>query len=263
MPFTLTVRTMARRSSMASSAKIGSFVPGITPVLACRPAINASRPVSIPYLNSTFISKVVTFGLSRLNPPQRIARQRWRNGMSNDTRVLVVLGAGAAGAYAVEAVREAGYTGRVILITQENELPYDRPNCSKDYLQGEAEEAWMFLRTRAFYDEHNIEVRTGQSVASVDAASKTLRFGNNEVINYDALVLCTGSAPRHLDVPGATLDGVFTLRSYVDSQKLREAAQNASRAVVIGASFIGLEAAFSMRQLGLEVSVVAPEPAPL
>jgi NADPH-dependent 2,4-dienoyl-CoA reductase/sulfur reductase-like enzyme len=179
-----------------------------------------------------------------------------------DRRVFVVLGAGAAGAYAVEALRAAGFTGRLVLLTQEPDLPYDRPNCSKDYLQGEAEEAWMPLRSAAFYAEHAVEVMPGRHVNRVDVAGHHLQFDDDQVLTYDTLILCTGGTPRRLDVPGADLDGVYTLRSYADSTHLREVARQARRAVVIGASFIGLEVAFSLRQLGLEVTVVAPESIP-
>lgn len=179
-----------------------------------------------------------------------------------DDRMVVVLGAGAAGAYAVEALREAGFAGRVRLITQEAVLPYDRPNCSKDYLQGEVEAAWMPLRSEAFYAEHGIEVWQGRQVIRADTADKILHFADGETITYDRLILCTGCTPRQLDVPGKNLDGVMTLRSYADSDLLREAAQSAQQAVVVGASFIGMEVAYSLRQLGLAVTVVAPESVP-
>jgi NADPH-dependent 2,4-dienoyl-CoA reductase/sulfur reductase-like enzyme len=174
----------------------------------------------------------------------------------------VVLGGGAAGAYAVEALREAGFTGRVVLITQEHNLPYDRPNCSKDYLQGEVEEAWMPLRSEAFYAERAIEVMQGRRVVRADAEAKTLRFEDGEALSYDTLILCTGCTPRRLDVPGTDLDGVMILRSYADSNVLREAAQHSTRAVMVGASFIGMEVAYSLRKLGLDVTVVESEPVP-
>lgn len=179
-----------------------------------------------------------------------------------DKRVFVVLGAGAAGAYAVEALREAGFAGRVVLITQESSLPYDRPNCSKDYLQGEVEEEWMPLRSEAFYAERGIEVWQGRQVIHVDVEAKILRFEDDETLAYDTLILSTGCTPQWLDVPGIDLDGVLTLRSYADSSVLYQAAQRAQRAVVIGASFIGMEVAYSLRKLGVDVTVVAPESVP-
>ena len=180
-----------------------------------------------------------------------------------DGRTFAVLGAGAAGAYAAEAIREAGFTGRLVMISAETERPYDRVNCSKDYLQGEIGDNEMPLRPKAFYQEHSIEMVEGQHAQAVDANAKTITFEDGTTLAYDALVLCTGGRPRRLDVPGADLDNVFTLRSLADSEALREAARKAKKAVVIGASFIGLETAWSLRELGLAVTVVAPEEVPL
>lgn len=179
-----------------------------------------------------------------------------------DDRTFVVLGAGSAGAYAVEAARMAGFEGRLVMITKEPHPPYDRPNCSKAYLAGEAEEAWMFLRTPDFYEERDIELVTERSVAEVDAAEKTLTFADGTTVEYDALLLCTGGRPRTLPLPGADLEGIHTLRSYDDSRMLRDAAREAERAVVVGASFIGMEVAQSFRTLGTSVTVVAPEEIP-
>ena len=180
-----------------------------------------------------------------------------------DGRTFVVLGAGAAGAYAAEAIREAGFTGRLVMIAAETERPYDRVNCSKDYLQGEIGDDEMPLRSRDFYQAHGVEIMSGQRAETVDAEAKTITLEDGTSLAYDALVLCTGGRPRCLDVPGADLGGIFILRSLADSQALREAAGQAKQAVVIGASFIGLEAAWSLRELGLAVTVVAPEKVPL
>lgn len=180
----------------------------------------------------------------------------------DDDRTFVVLGAGSAGAYAVEALRAAGFGGRLVMITKEPHPPYDRPNCSKAYLAGEAEEAWMLLRTPDFYEERDIELMTERTVTEVDAASKTITFVDEATMRYDALLLCTGGRPRTLDVPGADLDGIHTLRSYDDSRMLRAKGREAARVVVVGASFIGMEAAQSLRTLGAPVTVVAPEAVP-
>lgn len=193
-------------------------------------------------------------------PNRRVASMADRD--EQDERVAAVLGAGAAGAYAAEALRANGFTGRVVLISREDEVPYDRPNLSKDYLQGEAEEAWMPLRDADFYQTHAIELRLGQAATRVDVRAKTLQFEDGSTLAYDGLVLCTGGTPRRLDVPGADLEGVYTLRSFQDSRELHEAAEAAGQAVVVGASFIGMEAAFSLRELGLDVTVVAPGETP-
>lgn len=193
-------------------------------------------------------------------PPMRTPEMTRRD--PDDDRTFVVLGAGSAGAYAVEALRMAGYGGRLVMITQEAHPPYDRPNCSKAYLAGEAEEAWMFLRAPDFYEERDIELMTERTVTEVDATAQTLSFADGATMRYDALLLCTGGRPRALDVPGSDLDGIHTLRSYDDSRMLREKAQKAERAVVVGASFIGMEVAQSFRTLGTPVTVVAPEAIP-
>jgi NADPH-dependent 2,4-dienoyl-CoA reductase/sulfur reductase-like enzyme/nitrite reductase/ring-hydroxylating ferredoxin subunit len=180
-----------------------------------------------------------------------------------DPRTFVVLGGGAAGAFAVEALRENGFTGRLLLVTRERHVPYDRPNCSKEYLSGEAPEEWMFFRPAAFYDEHDIERWHERTVAGVDAAARTLTFEDGEGLGYDGLIVCTGGVPRTLPVSGADLAGVHTLRSYDDSTALREAARQVDRVVVVGASFIGMEVAQSLKHLGVaHVTVVAPEAVP-
>lgn len=180
-----------------------------------------------------------------------------------DTRTFVVLGGGAAGEYAVEALRQNGYAGRLVMITREKETPYDRPNCSKEYLMGEAPDEWMFLRDEDFYDEHDIERMHEATVSEVDTASKTISFESGDSLKYDGLILCTGGIPNTLDVPGVELDGVFTLRSYADSKTITEAGESSLNAVVIGASFIGMEVAYSLKELGVEeVTVVSPEKVP-
>ena len=183
-------------------------------------------------------------------------------GGETDEPPIVIVGDGAAGAYAAEAVRQAGYTGRVVLVGDAEELPVDRPNCSKDYLQGNAPEEWMTLRGADFYDTHGIERRTGRRVTKADTESKTLTFSDGGTLEYQTLVLCPGGTPRTLDLDGAGLDGVHLLRSFPDSKALRAAAENAEKAVVIGASFIGMEVAWSLREQDCEVTVVAPEEVP-
>ncbi|RMH49808.1 MAG: NAD(FAD)-dependent dehydrogenase [Bacteroidetes bacterium] len=178
-----------------------------------------------------------------------------------DARVFVVLGAGAAGAYAVEAMRAAGYAGRIVLIAGEEFPPVDRPNLSKQYLSGEAPEEWIPLRSPAFYEEHGIEVVEG-TVTKVEATTRQLTFADGRVLGYDKLLLCTGGRPRTLSVPGADLPGVYTLRSLSDSRAIRDRAARAQKAVVVGASFIGMEAAWSLQHRGLEVTVVASEAVP-
>ena len=179
-----------------------------------------------------------------------------------DKRIFVILGAGAAGNAAAQSLRENGYTGRILMISYENRLPYDRPNLSKDYLKGEAEAEWMPLRSKEFYQDHGIELLLNKKVREVNVPSNLILLENQEKINYDKLLIVTGGIPRTLNIPGRDLKNIFTLRSYDDSDTIIKAAESASRIVIIGASFIGLETADSLRHRGLSVSVVAPENVP-
>ncbi|HEV3469863.1 MAG TPA: FAD-dependent oxidoreductase [Pyrinomonadaceae bacterium] len=179
-----------------------------------------------------------------------------------DERLFVILGGGAAGYAAAQTLREEDFRGRVLMITREDRLPYDRPNLSKDYLQGHAEPEWMPLRPEEFFGENGIEVMRGREVVRACAASSTLTFGDGDSLRYDALLVATGGAPRKLSAPGADLSNVFLLRSHADADALVEAAVPASRAVVVGASFIGMEAASSLRARGCSVTVVAPDSVP-
>jgi 3-phenylpropionate/trans-cinnamate dioxygenase ferredoxin reductase subunit len=176
---------------------------------------------------------------------------------------VVIVGAGAAGNAAAEMLRREGYEGPVTLLGAEPDGPVDRPNLSKDYLAGTAPEEWIPLRPDDFYRQHAIELRTGARVERIDGASKRVFIEGGGELGYGALLLCTGAAPLRLDVPGADLPHVCTLRSLADSRALIERAGRAKRAVVVGASFIGLEAAASLVARGLEVHVVAPEARPL
>lgn len=181
---------------------------------------------------------------------------------ARDGRTFVILGGGAAGYMAAQTLREENFQGRILMITREDRLPYDRPNLSKDYLHGHADPEWMPLRTDDFFSEHEIEVWRGREVARVDAKAKTISFKDGAQLVYDALLVATGGEPRTLPIPGSELKNVLTLRSFDDADAIIAAAENAKRAVVIGASFIGMEAAFSLRTRGLEVMVVAPERTP-
>jgi NADPH-dependent 2,4-dienoyl-CoA reductase/sulfur reductase-like enzyme len=176
---------------------------------------------------------------------------------------IVIVGAGAAGNAAAEMLRREGYEGQLILIGADESVPYDRPNLSKDYLAGNAPEEWIPLRPEEFYAEHNIDLRRGVKAESIDAASRTVKISNGEDIHFDRLLLATGAEPVKLPIPGADLPHVHYLRSLSDSRGIISAIGDAKKAVVIGASFIGLEVAASLRTRGLEVHVVAPEKLPL
>lgn len=181
---------------------------------------------------------------------------------ASDTRLFVILGAGAAGYAAAQTLREDGFGGRVALVTREDRAPYDRPNLSKDYLQGNAEPEWMPLRPEEFYREHDIGLLCGHEVTRVDASAKTVTFGSGDTLTYDALLVATGGSPRRLNIPGSDLKHVCLLRGFNDADSLIETAARSKRCVVVGASFIGMEAAASLRARGLDVTVVAPSREP-
>lgn len=179
-----------------------------------------------------------------------------------DRRVFVIIGGGAAGYMAAQTMREDKFQGRIVIITRENHAPYDRPNLSKDYLQGSAEPEWMPLRPDEFFDENDIEILFGKEVVKVDPAAKRITFKDGESLSYDRLLMATGGSPRRLNVPNSDLANIFILRSFDDADAIIETVEGAKRAVVIGASFIGMEAAFSLKKRGLGVTVVAPEKVP-
>lgn len=176
---------------------------------------------------------------------------------------VVIVGAGAAGVAAADRLRRDGYQGPLHLIDACDTLPVDRPNLSKDYLAGSAPEEWVFLRPAEYYAEHNIELVLGARVTRVDTATRVVETSDGRSFAFDRLLLATGATPVRLPIPGSDLPHVHYLRSLADSRAIVSAATHASRAVVIGASFIGLEVAASLRARGVDVHVVAPEVRPL
>jgi 3-phenylpropionate/trans-cinnamate dioxygenase ferredoxin reductase subunit len=176
---------------------------------------------------------------------------------------VVIVGAGAAGAIAAETLREEGFQGRVTLLDSEPSGPVDRPNLSKDYLAGNAPEEWLPLRSDDFYRERGIELHVGTRVERVDPTGRTVTLAGGEELGWGALLLATGANPVRLPVRGAEFDHVFTLRSLRDARAIIEAAGRARSAIVVGASFIGLEVAAALRARKLDVYVVAPESIPM
>lgn len=176
---------------------------------------------------------------------------------------IVIIGAGAAGNAAAEMLRHDGYTGSITLIGADESVPYDRPNLSKDYLAGNAPEEWIPLRPPEFYAEKKIDLLLGTRVAAIDTQRKSVSLTDGKSIPYGALLLATGAEPVHLKLPGADLPHVHYLRTLADSRRLIAALEGKKRAVIIGAGFIGLEVAASLRTRGLEVTVVEPEAVPL
>jgi NADPH-dependent 2,4-dienoyl-CoA reductase/sulfur reductase-like enzyme/nitrite reductase/ring-hydroxylating ferredoxin subunit len=176
---------------------------------------------------------------------------------------IVIVGGGAAGNAAAEKLRQQGFDGSVTMVSDDASVPYDRPNLSKDYLAGEAQEDWIPIRSEAFYEEQKIRLLVKTSVRGIDARAKEVHLSTGETIGFDALLLATGAEPVRLQVPGSDLPHVRTLRSLADSRAIIELAERSKRAVVMGASFIGLEVAASLRTRGLHVQVVAPDRTPL
>jgi apoptosis-inducing factor 3 len=175
---------------------------------------------------------------------------------------VVVIGAGAAGTAAAEMLRRQGYVRGLTIVDEEAASPYDRPNLSKDYLAGTAPEEWIPLRPPGFYEQHDIRVVRARATR-IDTAARRVELDGSAPITYDALILATGAEPVRLTMPGGDLPHVRYLRSLADSRAIIDRAKGAKRAVVMGASFIGLEVAASLRNRDVEVHVVAPETVPL
>jgi NADPH-dependent 2,4-dienoyl-CoA reductase/sulfur reductase-like enzyme/nitrite reductase/ring-hydroxylating ferredoxin subunit len=176
---------------------------------------------------------------------------------------IVIIGGGAAGFAAAERLRREGYGNSIVMVSDDDAPPVDRPNLSKDYLAGSAPEEWIPLRGDDFYSDNKIDLRLKSSVAAIDPRAREVALANGSKLAYDKLLLATGAEPIRLPLPGANLPHVFTLRSLADSRAIIARAAKAKRAVVIGASFIGLEAAASLRNRNIEVHVVAPEKVPM
>ena len=176
---------------------------------------------------------------------------------------IVIVGGGAAGFAAAEMLRRRSYQGGIVMVSSETAPPVDRPNLSKDYLAGAAPEEWVPLRPDGFYAENGIDLRLCETVTGVDTGSREVTLGGGERLKYDRLLLATGAEPIRPPLPGFNEPHVHTLRSLADCQAIIECAKTASRAVVIGASFIGLEVAASLRARGLDVHVAAPEARPM
>lgn len=176
---------------------------------------------------------------------------------------IVIVGGGAAGFAAAEMLRRQAFRGGIVMLSNDAAPPVDRPNLSKDYLAGNAPEDWLPLWPEGSYAEADIDLRLNSEVASIDANARNVILADGGAISYDRLLLATGAEPVRLQIPGADQPHVHTLRSLADCRAIIESAGAARRAVVIGASFIGLEAAASLRARGIEVHVVAPEQRPM
>jgi 3-phenylpropionate/trans-cinnamate dioxygenase ferredoxin reductase subunit len=182
---------------------------------------------------------------------------------SQDDRTFVIVGASLAGAKAAETLRDEGFAGRVVLVGEEPEPPYERPPLSKGYLLGSDERGTAFVHDRAWYDEQNIELRTGVRAEAVDPGAHAVTLAGGERLTYDKLLLTTGSVVRRLQVPGAELEGVHYLRRIEHSDALRGVLVEGARVVVVGGGWIGLEVAAAARTHGATVTLVEVDTLPL
>ena len=176
---------------------------------------------------------------------------------------IVIVGGGAAGFAAAEMLRRQEFRGSIVMLSNDAAPPVDRPNLSKDYLAGSAPADWLPLRPDNFYVDADIDMRLNTEVASIDTRVRNVILAGGGIVDYDRLLLATGAEPVRLPIPGADQPHVHTLRSLADCRAIIGSVNCASRAIVIGASFIGLEVAAALRARGIEVHVVAPEQRPM
>jgi 3-phenylpropionate/trans-cinnamate dioxygenase ferredoxin reductase component len=172
---------------------------------------------------------------------------------------FVIVGASLAGAKAAETLREEGFEGAVVLIGTEGEYPYERPPLSKGYLLGKDARESIFPLPDGWYAEHQVDLRRGQTVTSIDRAGHRVALADGQSVPYDRLLITTGASPRRLNIPGAELDGVRYLRTVGDSERLQAALRRGGQVVTIGAGWIGLETTAAAREYGCEVTVVESE----
>jgi NADPH-dependent 2,4-dienoyl-CoA reductase/sulfur reductase-like enzyme len=222
--------------------------------------IRTGEAVAAPALNP-----LPCWTVERRGDAIRVAGKRERRSprQFEAARRIVIIGAGAAGNAAAEMLRREGYGGTLTMLGAENSVPYDRPNLSKDYLAGTAQAEWIPLRSPDFYRDLKIELMLGTRVAALDAEGRSVGLSNGRSLPFDACLLATGADPVRLPALDGGLPHVHYLRSLRDSEALIAGLAGVKRAVVLGASFIGLEVAASLRARNLEVDVVAPEARPL
>jgi NADPH-dependent 2,4-dienoyl-CoA reductase/sulfur reductase-like enzyme/nitrite reductase/ring-hydroxylating ferredoxin subunit len=188
--------------------------------------------------------------------PEAIAPQ-------TDVQKIVIVGGGAAGLACAHELRRLGFAGQVTMLSADADPPCDRPNLSKDYLAGSAPEEWLWLRGDDWYADNRIDLRLSTEVTRIDPAVRVVHCASGEELPYDRLLIATGAEPNRLPVPGFDGPNVFTLRSVADARAIAEQAHSGAHAIIIGASFIGLEAAAALRHRGVEVDIVSVEEVPL
>jgi NADPH-dependent 2,4-dienoyl-CoA reductase/sulfur reductase-like enzyme/nitrite reductase/ring-hydroxylating ferredoxin subunit len=189
--------------------------------------------------------------------------EKKRRAKRDEPERVVIVGGGGAGFAAAEMLRRQKYEGGIVMLSSDDAPPVDRPNLSKDYLAGSAPEEWLPLRDQSFYSDNAIDLRLNTTVAAINARARDVALANGERIPFDRLLLATGAEPVSPSIPGAKPSDVLVLRSLKDCRAIIERAKTARRAIVLGASFIGLEVAASLRARNIEVHVVAPEEHPM
>ncbi len=189
--------------------------------------------------------------------------EKKHRGKRDEPKRIVIVGGGAAGFAAAEMLRRQKYEGDIVMLSSDDAPPVDRPNLSKDYLAGTAQENWLPLRDPSFYSDNSIDLRLNTTVAGIDARARQVTLPTGDKLPYDRLLLATGAEPVSPSLPGAKPSDVLVLRTLKDCRAIIERAKTAKRVVVLGASFIGLEVAASLRARKIEVHVVAPEERPM
>jgi len=180
-----------------------------------------------------------------------------------DSKTFVIIGGGLGGAKAAEALRDKGFDGKLILLADEEYLPYERPPLSKDFLAGKKSLGDFTVHDSEWYRKNKIELRTSTEAVAIDPAAHTVTLSDDTSVRYDKLLLATGSRPRWLTIPGADSTGVHYLRKYDDASNLDTALKEGSSLAIVGAGWIGLEVAASARQRGVDVTVVETAKVPL
>ncbi|MGE5563393.1 MAG: FAD-dependent oxidoreductase [Bacillota bacterium] len=182
---------------------------------------------------------------------------------ATDVRRIVIVGGGAAGLACAHELRRLGFAGQVTMLSADADPPCDRPNLSKDYLAGTAPEEWLWLRGEDWYDDNRVDLRLSTEVSAIDVQTRTVRCRTGDQVQFDRLLIATGAEPNRLAVPGFDEPNVYTLRTVADARAIGQFARPGARAVIIGASFIALEAAAALRQRQVEVDIVSVEEVPL
>ncbi len=172
---------------------------------------------------------------------------------------VLILGAGHAGGTAAALLRQYGFAGEIVLAGDEPLIPYQRPPLSKAWLKGEADAESLELKPAEFYPEHDIDLRLSMVAVRINRQAKTVSFVDGETLTYDILIIATGARARWLDIPGADLQGLVSLRSAGDAEKLKGALTPGSKLAVVGGGYVGLEVAASAKALGCEVTVIERE----